>query len=183
MSSVQKIPFQQMDGSKSTLADFSGKVLLVVNVASKCGLTPQYEGLEIIQKKYEDQGFSVLGFPANNFLAQEPGSNKEIAQFCKFNYDVTFPVLSKISVKGEDEHPLYAALIKEQPKAQGIPGSGLAAKLEEIGQKRESEFGILWNFEKFLVNRKGEVVARFAPDVIPTNEIITLAIEKSLKEK
>lgn len=180
MTQVQSIPFQRMDGSTATLKDFEGQVLLVVNVASKCGLTPQYEALEKIQRDYKKRGFTVLGFPANNFKGQEPGTNAEIEQFCKLTYDVTFPILQKISVKGEDCHPLYKTLMTSQPKAQNIEGTQLAAKLEKIGEKPDSPSGILWNFEKFLIDKKGNVVDRFAPDVTPDAPIVIKAIETHL---
>lgn len=180
MSKVQTIPFRRMDGTETNLGAYEGKALLVVNVASKCGLTPQYEGLEKIQRLYKDKGFTVLGFPANNFKGQEPGTNAEIEQFCKMTYDVTFPVFQKISVKGSDRHPLYTALMEAQPQAQAVEGSGLAAKLEQIGEKPESASGILWNFEKFLIDKSGKVVARFAPDMTPDSAVIKNEIEKAL---
>lgn len=180
MAQVQTIPFLKMDGSKASLKDYEGKALLVVNVASKCGLTPQYEGLEKIQREYSARGFTVLGFPANNFKGQEPGTNAEIEEFCKLTYNVTFPVFQKISVKGSDRHPLYTALMAAQPKAQAVEGSQLAAKLEQIGEKPESASGILWNFEKFLINKKGEVVGRFAPDMTPDSPVLKKAIEAQL---
>ena len=180
MTQVQSIPFQRMDGSKASLKDFEGQVLLVVNVASKCGLTPQYEALEKIQREYHKRGFTVLGFPANNFKGQEPGTNAEIEQFCKLTYDVTFPVFQKISVKGADCHPLYKELMTAQPKAQNMEGTQLAAKLEKIGEKPDSASGILWNFEKFVVDKKGNVIGRFAPDVTPDSPLIKKAIESHL---
>ena len=180
MSSVNQIPFKKMNGNESTLSEFAGKVVMVVNVASKCGLTPQYEGLEKIYRKYKDQGFEIIGFPANNFKAQEPGSNEEIQSFCQMNYGVTFPLAQKISVKGDDRHPLYSALIKAVPNAQTPEGSELAAKLKGIGETPESPEGILWNFEKFLLNKNGEVVARFAPDMKPDSAEIKKEIEKAL---
>jgi glutathione peroxidase len=181
MSTIQNIPFKKMDGSNASLADFKGKVLLVVNVASKCGLTPQYEGLEKIRREYSGKGFEVLGFPANNFKGQEPGTNQEIEQFCKLTYDVTFPVFQKISVKKPDQHPLYAALISEQPKAEQTEGNALAKKLESIGEKPDSPNGILWNFEKFLIDQNGKAVGRFAPDITPDSPTLRAAIEKLLK--
>lgn len=172
MDKIENIAFLKMDGSTATLGDFKGKVLLVVNVASKCGLTPQYEALEKIQREYRDRGFTVLGFPANNFKGQEPGTNQEIETFCKTQYDVTFPIFQKISVKGPDKHPLYAALIQSQPQARQIEGSQLATKLEKIGERPESPSGLLWNFEKFLIDKGGKVVARFAPDMTPDSATI-----------
>src|ERR1700712_3915863 len=122
MTAIQDIALKTIDGSDATLADYAGEVLLVVNVASKCGLTPQYEGLEALYRKYNDEGFTVLGFPANNFAGQEPGTEAEIASFCSLTYDVDFPMFSKVSVAGEDKHPLFAALTEAQPKAPGTDG-------------------------------------------------------------
>ncbi|MBL7666196.1 MAG: glutathione peroxidase [Bacteriovoracaceae bacterium] len=180
MTKIQTISFTKTNGEQGSLKEFEGKVLLVVNVASKCGLTPQYEGLEKIQREYSKKGFTVLGFPANNFKGQEPGTNEEIQQFCKLKYDVTFPVFQKISVKGADTHPLYKALMEAQPKAQTEKGSGFAMKLALIGERPDSESGILWNFEKFLIDKKGNVVARFAPDMTPDSETVRKEIEKNL---
>ena len=139
-----------------------GKVVMIVNVASFCGYTPQYEGLEKIYEKYKDQGFVILGFPANNFGAQEPGTNEEIKTFCSRKYNVSFPMYSKISVKGEDKHPLYQFLTDKQAN----PSTG--------GE-------IQWNFTKFLVDRDGKVIARFEPNVTPESAGVTSAIEKALK--
>lgn len=151
------------DGTVKPLNDFKGKVLVLVNVASKCGFTGQYEDLEKLQKKYEEKGFTVLAFPANNFLGQEPGTNAEIAEFCRMSYGVTFPVFAKISVAGSDIHPLYAFLTDEKTN----PGySG----------------GISWNFNKFIVNRKGEVIARFGSRTSPSSEEFVSIIEKALNE-
>lgn len=182
MTSIQDIPFTRMDGSKTTLAEFKGKVVLVVNVASKCGLTPQYEGLEKLYRQYKDRDFVVLGFPANNFLAQEPGTNEEIQEFCKLTYDVSFPIVSKISVKGSDKHPLYSALMEASPKAHLPEGSVLASKLEKIGQTPESPSGILWNFEKFLIDRHGTVAARFSPDTTPDSPELKETLESLLNK-
>lgn len=149
---------KDIDGKDVNLADYKGKVVLIVNTASKCGLTSQYETLEEIYKKYKDKGLVVLAFPANEFGQQEPGTNPEIKEFCKNRFSVSFPLFSKIVVKGKDIHPLY----KQLTTAEGFKG--------EIG----------WNFAKFLLNRNGEVIARFAPDVTPDDEKITEAIEKAL---
>ena len=137
---------KRIDGSTQNLADYKGKVVMLVNVASKCGLTPQYTGLQALYEKYQGKGFEILGFPANNFRGQEPGTDEEIAAFCDANYNVSFPLFSKISVKGEDIHPLYADLT-------GQP--------EPIGGE------VQWNFQKYLFNRDGEVVAKFAPMTTP----------------
>ena len=148
MSDITSIPIKAADGSITDLSIQSGKVLLIVNVASKCGFTPQYEGLEALQKRYTDQGFSVLGFPCNQFGAQEPGDAEEIANFCKLTYDVDFPIFAKIDVNGDGAAPLYRHLKDEAP--------GL------LGSKK-----IKWNFTKFLVDRGGKVVKRYAPQTKP----------------
>lgn len=179
-ASIEQIPVKTVDGNPSSLGEFAGKVRLVVNVASKCGLTPQYEALEATYRKYHDQGFEVLAFPANEFGGQEPGTEAEIKDFCSTKFDVTFPLFSKIVVKGEGQHPLYAALTTDQPEATNAPGSDFKEKLAGYGVKFGAPSDILWNFEKFLVDRKGAVIARFAPDVAPSDPLITAAIEKAL---
>lgn len=151
--------FELMDGSETSLAAFKGKVVLVVNTASKCGLTPQYEALEKLYREHKDAGFVVIGFPANNFAGQEPGSNKEILEFCTGTYDVSFPMASKISVKGEDAHPLYKALAALPEPLGGEPG---------------------WNFTKFLIDRDGSVVARFEPRTTPDDPAVKSRIESLL---
>ena len=180
MTTIQTIPLRTIAGADDSLANHAGKVLLVVNVASKCGLTPQYDGLEKLHADYRDRGFEVLGFPANNFGAQEPGTDAEIAEFCSLTYDVDFPLFSKISVAGEDKHPLYAALTAAQPDAISTNGGGMREKLAGSGITPNPEPEILWNFEKFLVGRGGEVVARFAPDTAPEDSAIVAAIEREL---
>jgi len=150
-----------IDGKDKPLSDYKGKVLLIVNVASKCGHTPQYKGLESVYKKYKDRGFMVLGFPANNFLWQEPGTNEDIKNFCTLNYGVTFDMFSKISVKGSNQDPLYRYLTKESP----VPGS------------------VTWNFQKYLVDRRGNVVEKFAPGVKPEEKEVIDKIERLLSEK
>ncbi|MGH7022056.1 MAG: glutathione peroxidase [Caulobacteraceae bacterium] len=139
---------QTLDGASAPLADYAGKVLLIVNTASKCGFTPQYKGLEALQRKFADRGFAVLGFPCNQFGGQEPGDAGEIASFCSLTYDVTFPMMSKIEVNGSNAHPLYAWLKKARKGALGTEA-------------------IKWNFTKFLIDRSGEAVARFAPTTEP----------------
>jgi glutathione peroxidase len=178
MTAIQDIPLKTIDGGDATLADYAGEVLLVVNVASKCGLTPQYEGLEALYRKYHDEGFTVLGFPANNFAGQEPGTETEIASFCSLTYDVDFPMFSKVSVAGEDKHPLFAALTEAQPKAAGT--EAFREKLKGYGMTPNPEPELLWNFEKFLIGRDGKVVARFSPDMTPGDDAIVGAIEKEL---
>ncbi len=174
------IPVKKIDGSETTLGEFAGKTLLLVNVASKCGLTPQYEGLEKLYENYRDKGFEVLGFPANNFLAQEPGTEEEIQEFCSTSYNVQFPLFSKISVKGDDQHPLYKELTAERPSADIENGDTFETKLQGFGQKRENAGDILWNFEKFLIAKDGSVAARIAPDVTADDERLVQRVEEEL---
>lgn len=178
--SIYSIPVEKISGEPASLADFKGQVLLVVNVASKCGLTPQYEGLEKLYELYRGQGLTIAGFPANDFKAQEPGTNEEIQSFCKLNYGVTFPLFSKITVVGPEKHPLYKALIAAQPKATSTSETPFREKLKGYGIDTLPEPEILWNFEKFLVNRKGEVVRRFSPDTQPDAPELVAAIETEL---
>jgi glutathione peroxidase len=160
--SLYDIALKDINGKDTTLAAYKGKALLIVNVASRCGYTPQYKGLEAIYKKYQDQGFIVLGFPCNQFGGQEPGSNEEIKSFCSSKYDVTFPLFDKLNVKGADQHPLYTALSgKDSP----FPGD------------------VKWNFGKFLVGRDGKIIKRWDSKVTPDGEEITKAIESALAAK
>jgi glutathione peroxidase len=156
---IADIPLKTIAGADTSLADYAGKVLLIVNVASKCGLTPQYEGLEALYRAYRDEGLAVLGFPANDFAGQEPGTNEEIATFCATNFGVDFPMFGKITVKGPGKHPLYAAL---------------------IAQSGEPDSEIQWNFEKFLVSRDGHVVRRFSPRTTPDDPELVAAIKAML---
>ena len=180
MSTIQDIPINTIDGSPAALKNYAGQVLLVVNVASKCGLTPQYEGLEKLYAAQRAKGLQILGFPANNFGSQEPGSNAEIAEFCSLIYGVSFPMFEKISVGGADRHPLYKALIDAKPAATEKPGSDFKAKLAGYGIKQNDPTDILWNFEKFLIGRDGSVAARFAPDVEPNDPLLLAAIDAEL---
>jgi glutathione peroxidase len=180
-ASLYNIPLKQIDGTAGSLANYGGKVLLVVNVASKCGLTPQYKGLESLYQDKRALGLEVLGFPANNFKGQEPGSDAEISDFCSINYDVHFPLFSKISVLGEDQHPLYAQLTAAQPAAIG--DGPFRERLKGYGVNPENPVDVLWNFEKFLLSRKGEVVARFAPDVAADDPRLVLAIDAELAKR
>lgn len=157
-SSLYDFARKDIDGKERKLSEFKGKVVLVVNVASKCGLTKQYAGIEALYRKYRDKGLVVLGFPANNFGGQEPGTEAEIKQFCKGTYDVTFPMFSKISVKGEDIDPLYSWLIGQSGKSDDIE----------------------WNFAKFVVGRDGKRVLRFSPKTTPEAPEFVAAIEKEL---
>ncbi|MGW5717141.1 glutathione peroxidase [Amycolatopsis sp. NPDC003865] len=158
---IHEIPVKTLDGQDSSLGSLAGKALLVVNVASKCGLTPQYSGLERLQERFGGQGFSVVGFPCNQFAGQEPGSAEEIQTFCSTTYGVTFPLFEKIDVNGEGRHPLYAELTKTAD-AEGETGD------------------VQWNFEKFLVGADGEVLARFRPRTEPEDENVVKAIEAAL---
>ena len=155
---------KDIDGNDYDLSQLKGKVVMFVNVASKCGLTPQYAGLEKLYDTYKDKGFVIVGFPANNFNGQEPGSNEQIKEFCSTKYDVSFPLMSKISVKGDDKHPLYKHLT-EEPTAGQYHG--------EIG----------WNFTKFVIDRDGQLFARFASKTKPGEPEVAAAIEKALAAK
>jgi glutathione peroxidase len=159
--SIYATPIATLNGQPNALAAADGKVTLLVNVASKCGLTPQYEQLEGLQKTYGDKGFTVVGVPCNQFLGQEPGTSEEIATFCSSTYGVTFPLTEKIDVNGENQHPLYA---------------NLTPVADAEGEKGD----IRWNFEKFLIGRDGNVIARFHPKTAPDDAVITAAIESAL---
>ena len=179
MSDVQQIPVATIDGTPASLGDYAGSVLLVVNVASKCGLTPQYEQLEALYEARHGDGLEILGFPANNFGAQEPGTEAEIAEFCSLTYGVKFPMFSKVSVAGEDQHPLYAALTSAVPQAEGDP-EAFRERLRGFGMTPNENPDVLWNFEKFLVAKDGTVVRRFAPTTSPDDPLITAAIDAEL---
>lgn len=176
--SIYNIPVNTITGEEINLNQYQGQVLLLVNVASKCGLTPQYEGLEKLYQQNKDKGLQILAFPANNFLAQEPGSNEEIQQFCSLTYDVHFPLFAKISVAGDDKHPLYDTLIHAIPERIG---EGPWWKdLVDYGITPNPLPEVLWNFEKFLVNKNGEIVARFAPDITAEDPRLLQAIADEL---
>jgi glutathione peroxidase len=179
MTAIQEIPLKTIRGTDASLADYAGKVLLVVNVASKCGLTPQYEGLEKLYKDYQDKGLVVLGFPANDFKEQEPGSNEEIESFCTTNYGVDFPMFEKLVATGADKHPLYAALTTAVPEKTG-DAQLWRDRLKGYGIDATEDPEVLWNFEKFLIDRDGNVVGRFAPQVAPDDTALVGAIEKAL---
>lgn len=169
-----------LDGEATTLERWKDQVLLVVNVASKCGLTPQYEQLEALQKQYQDRGFSVLGFPCNQFLGQEPGNAEEIKTFCSMTYGVTFPMFSKIDVNGDQRHPLYQKLVAAAPDATAPEGSGFYERMASKGRAPVQPGDILWNFEKFLIGRDGQVIARFSPDMTPDDGVLIAAIDQAL---
>jgi glutathione peroxidase len=162
ITSVYDFKITDIDGNDANLADYKGKVLLIVNVASKCGFTPQYKGLENIYRQYKDRGFEILAFPSNDFMGQEPGTNKEIKTFCQLNYQVSFPLFAKISVKGKDIHPLYKFLTEKStdPKFAG---------------------DITWNFNKFLIDRNGNTINRFDSKTEPQNPEVIKTIEDALK--
>ena len=166
-TSLHDIPVNRIDGAPSSLGAYAGKVLLVVNVASKCGLTPQYTGLEKLYEDKRAQGLEVLGFPANDFGAQEPGTDAEISDFCSLTYDVKFPMFSKISVLGAGRHPLYDALTAAQPAALG--DGPFREKLKGYGMSAKNPTDVLWNFEKFLIDRSGRVVSRYPSGMKPTD--------------
>jgi len=179
-ASILDIPVKKITGEDTSLAEFKGHVLLVVNVASKCGLTPQYEGLETIYEQYKGQGLVVAGFPSNDFKGQEPGTNEEIQTFCTTNFGVKFPLFDKITVVGPEKHPLYKALIAQQPRAVSLSDVPFREKLKGYGIDGNPDPEVLWNFEKFLVSRDGSVVERFAPDTQPDAPELTAAIEAEL---
>jgi glutathione peroxidase len=161
--SIYDVDIESLQGEPADLGKYRGKAVLVVNVASKCGLTPQYEGLQRLQETYADRGFTVLGVPCNQFMGQEPGTSEEIAEFCSATYGVTFPMTSKVDVNGSERHPLYDVLT-EKPDAKGEAGD------------------ITWNFEKFLLDGSGAVVARFAPTVVPDDPQVVAAIESLVSD-
>lgn len=177
-TSLYDVPVKRIDGSDASLGDYRNKVLLVVNVASKCGLTPQYAGLEKLYQDKRAAGLEILGFPANNFKEQEPGSDAEIHEFCSTTYDVHFPLFSKISVAGVDQHPLYAMLTSAQPTAVG--DGPFREQLKGYGIETGKQADVLWNFEKFLVDRQGNIVARFAPDIAADDPRLVAAIDAQL---
>ncbi len=164
MKDVYEFTMKNIDGQDVSLSTYKGKVVMIVNVASRCGYTPQYEGLEKLYLKYKDKGFVILGFPANNFLGQEPGTDQEIKSFCSLKYNVTFPMFSKISVKGSDKHPLYRYLTDKESNPQ-FSGE------------------ISWNFNKFLIDRDGKIINRFGTRTAPDSKEVIDAVEKALSER
>lgn len=179
-AAIYDIPVKKITGEDATLGEFKGDVLLVVNVASKCGLTPQYEGLEKLYEQYKGQGLVVAGFPANDFKSQEPGTEAEIQSFCTTNFGVQFPMFGKVTVVGEAKHPLYAALIAAQPKAVQTGEVPFREKLKGYGIDANPAPELTWNFEKFVVSRSGEVVGRFEPDTQPDAPELVAAIKAEL---
>lgn len=179
-AALYDIPLTRLDGTPASLAEHSGQVLLVVNVASKCGLTPQYAALESLYQSYRARGMQVLGFPCNDFAGQEPGSEAEIQSFCDTMYDVHFPLYQKVRINSVPRHPLYEALIAARPEAQPSGSTLLINTLREHGLLPKQACDVMWNFEKFLVGRDGQVLARFAPDVAPDAPALLAAIESAL---
>lgn len=178
--SLYDIALKSLDGRALTLTEFEGQVLLIVSVASRCGLTPQYAGLESLFRQYRGRGLQVLGFPCNDFAAQEPGSAGEIQDFCTTNYGIDFPMFEKLNINSVPRHPLYAALIAAQPEAVFPAGSDFCEKLAGYGCSPKQAGDVLWNFEKFLVGRDGRVVQRFSPDMLPDDPAMLTAIEAAL---
>ncbi len=179
MATLFDVPVTSITGESATLAPFQGHVLLIVNTASKCGLTPQYEGLEKLYGTYKHCGFDVLGFPTNDFAGQEPGTNEEIQKFCDLSYNISFPMFEKVTATGSAKHPLYAMLTELQPVARTADPE-FKNKLRGYGMNVNDAPELTWNFEKFLVNRRGQVVARYAPDTLPTDPALIQAIEREL---
>lgn len=177
---IYAIPLQTIENQSTTLNAYAGKVLLVVNVASECGLTKQYEGLEKLYETWREQGFAVLGFPSNEFLGQEPGNNEEILAFCRGTFGVQFPMFAKIEVNGDGRHPLYRELIAAQPQAVAPEGSGFLERMSSKGRAPKHTGDILWNFEKFLIGRDGQVIQRFSPDMTPEDPQVSEAIKQAL---
>jgi glutathione peroxidase len=176
---ILDVPVDRINGTPTSLAEHQGKVLLIVNVASKCGFTPQYAALETLYEQNRERGLVVCGFPANDFGAQEPGSDEEIQFFCQSNFGVDFPMYSKIAVTGVERHPLYSALVLSTPETKGNTDE-LRKHLREFGVMPTSPPEVLWNFEKFLLGRDGKVVARFAPNMVPDDPVLRDAIEAEL---
>ncbi len=176
---IYDIPVRRITGEETNLGEFRGKVLLIVNVASKCGLTKQYEGLEKLYRDYRDRGLVVAGFPANDFKSQEPGTNAEIQNFCTSNFGVDFPLFEKVTVVGQGKHPLYRELIAAQPKTVNSK-EPFAKNLNGYGIETNPEPEILWNFEKFVVGRDGKVAARFSPDTTADDPALVGVVEKEL---
>lgn len=176
MTDIYDIAVKDIDGKEMTLEPFCDKVLLIVNVASKCGLTPQYEGLQALYEQTKDLGFEILGFPANDFAGQEPGTDEDIKSFCSTQYNVTFPMFSKVQVTGEDKHPLYDYLTQEAPVT--INRSEMEEKLKGYDMEPIQAPEVVWNFEKFIISRSGQVLGRFAPNtpLDDTNLVSTIRV-------
>ena len=181
MATIYDLKAQNNKGEEVDMAQYRGKVLMIVNTASKCGFTPQYDGLEALYKKYQDQGFVILGFPCDQFAHQEPGSDEEIAEFCRINHGVTFPLMKKIDVNGENAHPIFEYLKSQAPKEEykGLKAKATHTMLKGISKSAKKEGDILWNFTKFLISKDGSVIKRFPPVAKP--EEMEADIEAMLK--
>lgn len=179
-ASLYDIPLERLNGEPTTLGAWRGQALLIVNVASKCGLTPQYAGLEALHERYRARGLQVLGFPCNDFAGQEPGGAAEIQAFCDTQYHVSFPLFAKLRINSAPRHALYAALIAAQPQARPSGSDKLRSTLAEHKLLPPKDSDVMWNFEKFLVGRDGRVMARFAPDVTPEDPALVAAVESTL---
>jgi glutathione peroxidase len=178
-TTILDVPVARIDGTPTSLAEHKGKVLLIVNVASQCGFTPQYAALETLYEQNQEKGLVVCGFPANDFGAQEPGFDQEIHSFCETSFGVKFPMYSKIAVTGAERHPLYNALVESTPETTGDT-TELRQHLVEFGVEPTSPPEVLWNFEKFLIGRDGNVVGRFAPNIVPDDPVLGQAIEAEM---
>lgn len=178
---LYSIPVKTIDGHETTLAAYAGKVLLVVNVASRCSFTPQYDGLEMLFEDMGDRGLAILGFPANDFAEQEPGNSKDIKSYCRETYNASFPLFEKIVVSGEAKHPLYSELTTAQPTRAGN-SDHLREMLVDLGITPTEDPEVLWNFEKFVIGRSGQVVARFTPDTVPDHPELVGVIDAELRK-
>ena len=169
MARIYDFKAQSNKGAEVDFAQYEGKVLMIVNTASKCGFTPQYDGLEALYQKYKDQGLVIIGFPCDQFAHQEPGSDAEIAEFCRLNHGVTFPLMKKVDVNGKDAHPIFEFLKSQAPTEEykGLKAKATHAMLKGISKSVEKDSDILWNFTKFLINRDGTIVKRFPPVTTP----------------
>ncbi|MBO4645299.1 MAG: glutathione peroxidase [Bacteroidales bacterium] len=171
MATIYDFKAQNNKGAEVEMSQYSGKVLLIVNTASKCGFTPQYDGLEALYQQYKDQGLVILGFPCDQFANQEPGSDEEIAEFCRLNHGVTFPLMKKINVNGPEAHPIYEYLKAQAPTEEykGLKAKASAALFKTISKSVEKDSDIKWNFTKFLISRDGAVIKRFPPTTAPAD--------------
>jgi len=181
-ASLYDIPLASLSGNPAPLGQFKGQVLLIVNVASKCGLTPQYAGLEKLFESHRARGLQILGFPCNDFAGQEPGSPDDIAAFCTAQFGVQFPLFEKININSAPRHPLYAHLIAAQPTTTFPAGSYFLEKLGQYNMLPKQPDDVLWNFEKFLVGRDGTVLQRFSPDTQPDDAVLLATIETALAQ-
>ena len=177
---IYSIDVIDIKGQSVDLSKYKGKVMLIVNVASKCGLTKQYKELQELYEAYKKLDFVVLGFPSNDFRGQEPGTNQEILEFCSLRYNVTFPMFAKTVVWGNHQHPLFRMMTTTLKETVRNQNSDFEARLAEFGHKKSAPHDILWNFEKFLVSRSGNLIGRFSPDMTPDDPVLVSAIEKAL---